>query len=268
MLLAELLNSDLEALVSGVAPVLVDEPKPAVVPIRIAPAIANASDDMTLTGEGSIAQDGVLSLVQSDDTVIASAAPTGFAAASLPPPVDESPTASSVDAVASFLGAFRQTHVDFDVKTNPQLREQEYSWKEHGFALVNRFYPGLGPLLDAELDLIFEYTENNLGDGVENVDTGPFRRAIWYYSNRLFGVVTADFDYRQVNVFLKDRTFKSFLKRAVCLPETLCFAEFRDALGRYSFRPSEKLHVVLLAAEGRRQACQLFALHAVMKHMM
>ena len=82
----------------------------------------------------------------------------------------------------------------------------------------------------------------------------------------MYGMVAADFDYRQVNVFLS-RPLKAFIKRVVCFPDTITRADFQEALGTYAFRPVEKLHIVLLAAEGRRQACLLYGLHAIMTHM-
>ena len=87
----------------------------------------------------------------------------------------------------------------------------------------------------------------------------------------MFGMIAADFDYRQVNVFLS-RPLKAFIKRVVCFPDSIGAAEFHEALsGEHlgvTFRPSEQLHIVLLAAEGRRQACLLYGLHAVMQHML
>jgi hypothetical protein len=184
----------------------------------------------------------------------------------------ECPTAVSAEAALVFLAPSplaAMQYETYDIKAFTALHEEEYSWKEHGFALVNRFYKGVAPLLDAELDLIYDYTENNLGSGqdqLDNVDTGPFRRAIWYYAHRVFGMTAGDVDYKMVNIFLS-RPLKAFVKRVTCFPDSIGAAEFEEALGTYSFRPSEKLHIVLLAAEGRRQACLLHALNAVMEHM-
>jgi hypothetical protein len=83
----------------------------------------------------------------------------------------------------------------------------------------------------------------------------------------MYGMIAADFDYRQVNVFLS-RPLKSFIKRVVCFPDTITLADFQEGLGSFAFRPSEKLHIILLASEGRRQACLLYGLHAVMQHML
>ncbi len=216
---------------------------------------------------------GLPSLVSPAVAATPSAAVASVPASAVPAAAfAECPTAASAEATLVFLAPSplaTMQYETYDIKAFTALHEEEYSWKEHGFALVNRFYKGVAPLLDAELDLIYEFTENNLGSGqdqLDNVDTGPFRRAIWYYAHRIFGMTAGDVDYKMVNIFLS-RPLKAFVKRITCFPDSIGAAEFEEALGTYSFRPSEKLHIVLLAAEGRRQACLLHALHAVMEHM-
>ncbi len=58
---------------------------------------------------------------------------------------------------------------------------------------------------------------------------------------------------------------KTFAKKAACAPETLTAADFESFAGL--FTPDEKVHIVLLAAEARKQAALLYGLSAVMKHM-
>jgi hypothetical protein len=97
------------------------------------------------------------------------------------------------------------------------------------------------------------------------VDTTPFRRAIWYYTQRLFGLQHDDYDYNKIHVFLTSN-LKAFVKKIVCFPDSITQSDFE--LPGYTFKPSEKAHIVLLAIEARRQASLLYALHAVMKHSM
>ena len=155
---------------------------------------------------------------------------------------------------------------DFDLKRFTMLREQDYSWKEHGYALVNRFYRGAGELIDLEFDLICELTDKKVGLANADADTTPLRRSVWYYSHRLFGVITSDFDYRVVNL-LVSRNLKSFIKRSVCAPETIRFSHFQEAFDQLEFRDEEKLHCVLLAAEAKRQASLMYGLHSLMTYM-
>jgi hypothetical protein len=58
---------------------------------------------------------------------------------------------------------------------------------------------------------------------------------------------------------------KAFAKRVACAPETISAYEF----GAFStaFTHAERVHVVLLVAEARRQAALLYGLAAVVAHM-
>ncbi len=58
---------------------------------------------------------------------------------------------------------------------------------------------------------------------------------------------------------------KGFAKKVACYPEALAQVDF-DAFTSL-FTPDEKVHIIMLAAEARRQAALLYALHAVMKHL-
>jgi hypothetical protein len=58
---------------------------------------------------------------------------------------------------------------------------------------------------------------------------------------------------------------KTFAKKVACAPETVSAADF-ESFARL-FTPDEKVHIVLLAAEARKQAALLYGLNAVMKNM-
>jgi len=70
------------------------------------------------------------------------------------------------------------------------------------------------------------------------------------------------YDYRLVNKFMTIAT-KTFVKKVVCAPETVSRADFESFSGLFSV--DEKVHIVLLAAEARRQAALLWGLAAVLR---
>ena len=83
------------------------------------------------------------------------------------------------------------------------------------------------------------------------MDTLPFRRAIWYYVLRLYGICHDDYEYKEVNIYL-NRSIKAFVKKTVCYPELINhsdFVHFSPLL-----MPSEKCHIGLLILEARKQA--------------
>lgn len=169
------------------------------------------------------------------------------------------------------------------------LVTHDFAWEEHAYALLQRFYPAACTVLDDEFRTTFNLTYGTFGgptgtgtgsddDGEEGsgsssggaggagtgIDTEPFRTAIWYYIQRLYGICNDHYDYRQVNAFMTIAT-KGFVKKAACYPEIITKVDF-DSFTT-TFTPDEKVHIVLLAAEARRQAALLYGLRAIMKHM-
>eukprot|EP00124_Ichthyophonus_hoferi_P003116 Ihof_evm2s252 gene=Ihof_evmTU2s252 len=85
-------------------------------------------------------------------------------------------------------------HTDFDTKNDRICRVQDYSWQTHAYSQLSRLY-GVADLLDAEFQVAFEMTDNTLGGA--KVDTSKFRKAIWFYIHRVFGILQDDYDYSE-----------------------------------------------------------------------
>jgi hypothetical protein len=81
---------------------------------------------------------------------------------------------------------------------------------------------------------------------------------------RFYVVRNDHYNYREVNAFVPIAT-KGFCKKVACYPEIISESDFREFTSK--FKPDEKVHVIMLAAEARRQACLLYGLRAVMQHM-
>ncbi|CAH0480610.1 unnamed protein product [Peronospora belbahrii] len=172
------------------------------------------------------------------------------------------------DTLWRFCGGSVIRYADFDVRSEKYevLHTEDFSWDEHCFSLVKRYYPGeAGQILEDLFNLTSKLTYDYFGAQKEEfVDTSPYRDAVWYYVHRIFGICHDDYDYRQVNTYL-NRPTKIFLKKVACTPWKVReedFAHFDRALS-----PSEKCHVVLLVAEARKQAGLMYGLRAVMNHM-
>lgn len=178
------------------------------------------------------------------------------------PPINKG---GNVGRLRRFIGNSDMTHEDFDVKSKSYgiFRVQDWNWKEGGFELVRRFLPGAATLMEEEFDHIYTMTYNMFNQS-KNVDTFPFRRAIWQYVQRVKGMFHDDYNYQEVNIFLNKST-KSYIKKISCFPETITKNDFRDV--GYELTPDEKVHVALLAVNSSKQSTLLYGLHAVMKHM-
>lgn len=173
--------------------------------------------------------------------------------------------ATRAGKLSRYIGPYRRTHADFDVHARDYsvFRVQDYSWKEHGYALVSRFYEDAAPLLDDQFDHIYYMTYHTISSHTD-VDTAPFRESIWYYVHRIHGLLHEDYDYRNVNTYM-NRAIKHFVKKVACFPDRIIRNDFEN-IG-VDLRPEEKCHVALLAAEARKQAELLYGLHVVMQYM-
>ncbi|OWZ19928.1 Sestrin-like protein [Phytophthora megakarya] len=172
------------------------------------------------------------------------------------------------DTLWRFCGGSVIRYADFDVRSENYevLHTEDFSWDEHCFSLVKRYFPGeAGQILEDLFNLTNKLTYDYIGAQKEEcVDTSPYRDAVWYYVHRIFGICHDDYDYRQVNTYL-NRPTKIFLKKVACTPWKVHeedFAHFDRTLS-----PSEKCHVILLVAEARKQAGLMYGLRAVMNHM-
>lgn len=179
-------------------------------------------------------------------------------------------------------------------------------------------------MLDRQFHLTFNLTYRTFGGHDRDVNTEPFRSAIWYYTQRLYGVRNDHYDYSLVSQSLSqsaepscpvhryallNRSFtassqsyvlacsaallalcfaiaircsaapriclqvnkllpiptKTFLKKVACFPEIITAADFHGFTT--TFTADERVHIVMLVCEARRQAELLYALRAVMRHM-
>jgi sestrin len=153
-------------------------------------------------------------------------------------------------------------HVDFDMHAKSFHRTQLFSWSDHGFAMLNRYYDQLAQYLDTEFEQIQEMTYGLIGEVC--LDSSPFRWAIWNYTHRITGMVDDEYKYGNVNKLIKQEE-KAFVKIIVCYPQLAEAAQFWKILN--NLKISEKVHVCMLAIEARKQAELVFVLQAVMQHM-
>lgn len=188
-----------------------------------------------------------------------------FAQAGLDGDVGVTPDLPQLDLFDRYQGGVSLLYRDFDMKasTYTMFRLQDYSWSDHGFELVGRFYSTAAQLLENEFTTTFFMTDRQLNEN-KDVDTAKFRSAIWFYTQRVYGMSNDDYVYGEVN-FLVSRELKAYVKKVTCYPERVTHADFVD-MG-LALRPEERCHINLLALEARKQAALLYGLHAVMQFM-
>lgn len=92
------------------------------------------------------------------------------------------------------------------------------------------------------------------------VKTGPLRRAIWNYVQRVYGLQYDDYDYTDINKFLKINT-KKYIKKIACFPETITKQDWENIEIELTY--DEMIHLNILICESRFEAELLYMLYAV-----
>ncbi|KNE59098.1 hypothetical protein AMAG_03441 [Allomyces macrogynus ATCC 38327] len=163
------------------------------------------------------------------------------------------------------------------------FRLADWSWEEHGVDMVAKYLGSDesdlledvfreardmtdGSLFAAEEDEVEEDEEDDGDDegtvpsgddtasvapsvagssvrGATDIDTFPFRQAVWNFVLRLFGQLHDDYDYSQINHFVNRRA-KAFIKKVACTPHLLTYQDW-TRMG-VLLRPEEKAHLVVL----------------------
>ncbi|CAG8505229.1 16231_t:CDS:2 [Funneliformis caledonium] len=156
-------------------------------------------------------------------------------------------------------------YTDFVVNSSEYsvFKLQDYGW-DHGVSMANRYFSGAGDVLDAEFAKVWDITDYCLFHSYQssNIDTRPLRQAIWFYVQRLSGLLKDDYVYRDINTYLSNN-FKTYLKKVSCKPEDIEYSDWKTA--GFQLRAEEKCHVNLIAAESRKQAELIYGLSCVMK---
>ncbi|XP_075587165.1 sestrin isoform X2 [Dermatophagoides farinae] len=142
-------------------------------------------------------------------------------------------------------------------------RIQDYQWDDQGYSLSNYLYPDVASFLDEKFKVGYNLTYYTLGPKT-NIDTSPFRRAVWNYIQSIYGIRHDDYNYREVNILL-ERQLKCYIKHLACFPQLTSRHDFRSVMK--GFRASEKVHVIIMVAEARLQAEILYAMRTLMEYM-
>ncbi|KAI7905181.1 PA26 p53-induced protein-domain-containing protein [Cokeromyces recurvatus] len=155
------------------------------------------------------------------------------------------------------LERFEKYHTEYN-----ELLLGEYCFEDHGCDLVNHYLPGIGDDLVAEFNEAISITDWSIFHPVaeEVVDTSPLRNAIWYYTQKILGVIKEDYTYDDIHTYLNDRTTQYI--------DDLCMSPYKIQMDDWcnigiSLRPEEKCHVNLLIASARKQAVLCYSLYLI-----
>ena len=132
-----------------------------------------------------------------------------------------------------------------------RLYPADFNWRDHGYALLERLLPALAPALSAAMDCASHAAMSSCSG-----------RAMWIYTQRLYGLEYDDYNYRDINTELTKST-KTFLKKVACTPHLVSNEDWNEA----SLSTEEKIKLVLFVCEARREGELLYALHSLTEAM-
>eukprot|EP00301_Raphidiophrys_heterophryoidea_P021930 c6207_g1_i1.p1 GENE.c6207_g1_i1~~c6207_g1_i1.p1 ORF type:complete len:565 (+),score=96.14 c6207_g1_i1:152-1846(+) len=161
-----------------------------------------------------------------------------------------------------FVGSHTMAHMDFDVKNNTVIRSVNWSWNENAYETARHVLPDAAAALDAQFSFIQVMTDRSI-NGIDTGTTAPFRNAVWFYTHRMFGIIHDDYNYQLLNKLLP-RKLKHYIKRVACTPREVNPRNIEDV--DVDLQPQERVHVLLLVMEARKQAELLFALNMLMTY--
>jgi sestrin len=155
-------------------------------------------------------------------------------------------------------------HEDFDDRRHRRHVMSEFNWTDHAFGVLSDCdLWDQADHLQAEFDHVVGMTDHSFGG--KDVDTSAFRRMVWLYVHRVYGIVHDDFNYQLVNTLFTDpnivKIVKSFVKRTAGHPETFLSSHFYE--WGYPVDIKERVHVALLSCESRKQAELIHGLRAL-----
>ncbi|XP_035233287.1 sestrin-1-like isoform X5 [Stegodyphus dumicola] len=140
---------------------------------------------------------------------------------------------------------------------------QDCTWEDHAYSLLNRYYNEFGTILDEKFKVAYDLTYYTMGHK-KNVDTTIFRRAVWNYIHKIYGISHDDYNYEEMDDLL-EKGFKSYIETVCFYPHKIT-KDAHDEIMR-AFRHSEKVHVNLMVFEARMQAELLYSLSAIAQYM-
>jgi len=150
----------------------------------------------------------------------------------------------------------------FSVRDYQIFHERDFSWENEAYSLVSRFHPSIAKSSDDCFRSIIKLTYKSLC--AQEVDTEPFRMAIWYYVHRVNGIFYDDYNYRNVNLLLTPQ-LKAWIKKVTQTPFKLEDSDVNN-IG-IKLLPEEKAHIALLAIQAKMQAELLYGLRALNSYL-
>lgn len=151
-------------------------------------------------------------------------------------------------------------YINYDItEFSRPVHPSDFNWRDQGYHILEKLSQRIAEKLWDTLSYTYSMTYNTLGEEDE-VSTEPLRRAIWMYTQRVYGLDYDDYDYKEVNLLLPINT-KQYLKKIACVPHTVTQDDYSNVDLEVSH--DEHIHINLLVFGARLEAELIYILHAI-----
>jgi hypothetical protein len=137
----------------------------------------------------------------------------------------------------------------------------DFRFADQAYYIMEKIIPDVAECIWSRIMTTFAMTYEYVGQDT-GVNTGPLRRAIWNYVQRVYGLQYDDYNYTDINRFLKINT-KKYIKKTACFPEMVQKQDYVNI--ELDLTHDEMVHLNLLICEARFEAQLVYMLHAVQR---
>ena len=135
----------------------------------------------------------------------------------------------------------------------------DFKFSDQAIYILEKLVPEISDSVWNRIRMAFAMTYDTIGQDF-GVETAPLRRAIWNYVQRVYGLQYDDYNYTDINRFLKINT-KKFIKKVACMPETVSKTDYLNI--ELDLSNDDMIHLNLLICEARFEAQLVYMLHAL-----
>ncbi|OMJ72020.1 hypothetical protein SteCoe_29633 [Stentor coeruleus] len=135
----------------------------------------------------------------------------------------------------------------------------EFSLTNQAYFVLEKMVPEVSESIWNRIRLATVMTYDYVGQD-SGVETGPLRRAIWNYVQRVYGLQYDDYNYTDINKFLEINT-KKYIKKIACFPETVTKQDWENI--ELDLTYDEMIHLNILICEARFETELLYMLYAI-----
>ena len=152
------------------------------------------------------------------------------------------------------------SYINYPMDSFPRsFNASDFRFSDQAYYVLEKMVPEVSESIWNRIRMTFAMTYDNLGSD-SGIETGPLRRAIWNYVQRVYGLQYDDYRYTDINKFLKLNT-KRYIKKTACFPESVKKQDYRSI--ELDITNDEMIHINLMICEARFEAQLVYMLHAV-----